>query len=374
MKIVFLSRVLYLSGVTTHMRDLAKELIAQGHSVTILTAGPQFENSTGMDVLMDSLKGVGVHLHYINYPVKGNKWEYFKSLLKSAFSTYNYIKKERFDVIHVHTPILSFIPKFFLLKFVTTIHVARLKLGVFQQKPTFEIAISKEVYKECLAKGMDQEHISLIYNGVDKKYALPISVEEKILIKNKQGIPLNKIILGFVGTLCPRKGLDLLLKACTSLYETGKSQFHIVLLGNYDRESDNKWLSDVVRETGSENFLSIIGYKSPELFYKIFDIFVLPSRLEGFPLVTIEAMLSGGCCVRSNVEGAYDQIDDGKTGFLFENENVEQLSSILKFLIENPDRRTEVAKAGREKALKEFTSEVMAKKTIDVYKKVINEY
>ena len=72
MKIVFLSRVLYLSGVTTHMRDLAKELIAQGHSVTILTAGPQFENSTGMDVLMDSLKGVGVHLHYINYPVNGN--------------------------------------------------------------------------------------------------------------------------------------------------------------------------------------------------------------------------------------------------------------------------------------------------------------
>lgn len=90
--------------------------------------------------------------------------------------------------------------------------------------------------------------------------------------------------------------------------------------------------------------------------------------------VVIEAMSSGCCCVRSNVEGAYDQIDDGKTGFLFENENVEQLSSILKFLIENPDRRTEVAKAGREKALKEFTSEVMAKKTIDVYKKVINEY
>ena len=103
-------------------------------------------------------------------------------------------------------------------------------------------------------------------------------------------------------------------------------------------------------------------------------MFVIPSRLEGFPVVVIEAMSSGCCCVRSNVEGAYDQIDDGKTGFLFENENVEQLSSILKFLIENPDRRTEVAKAGREKALKEFTSEVMAKKTIDVYKKVINEY
>ena len=365
------------------MRDLAKELIAMGHSVTILTSGPQFENHAGMQILMDSLTATGVRIQHMDYPKSGSKWGYLRRLPGAAWATYRYLKKEKFDIVHVHTPVLAFIPKIFGFKFVTTIHLAQLKLGICQQKPTHQIAISEEVYKESLQNGLKKENVSLIFNGVDKKYAEDASAETKAdLMRRFNILPPppsqqradDEVVIGFVGTLCHRKGIDLLLRAGANLYEKGHKRFRIVLLGNYDSASEKETFSRLMKEARGERFLSVVGYQSPEMFYKIFDIFVLPSRLEGFGLVVIEAMLSGCCCVRSNTQGAYDQIDSGKTGYLFENENVEELTETLKFLIENPEKRKEVARAGKEKALAKFTSEVMAKNTLSVYKKVLNEY
>ena len=371
MKIVFLSRILFLSGVTVHMRDLAKELIRQGHAVTILTSGPQFKNHQGMNELVDSLMNIeGVKIIKVDYPSKG-RLSYFK-LITSFISTYKILKKEKFDIIHVHTAVLSFMPKILGYKFVTTIHVANLKLGIFQSKPTQQIAISREVYNESLRRGINPSNLSLIFNGVDKKYKNTITAQEKDSLKERYSLPKKKILIGFVGTLCYRKGLDILVESIAKLDILIQDKIHIVLLGNFDSYQNQNWLDSIIQKHKMNDRISVIPFCSPEYLYKLFDIFVLPSRLEGFPLVVIEAMLSGCCCVRSNVEGAYDQIEDGKNGLLFENENVEQLSSILEYLIEHPDRRMEIAKVGRETALEKFTSETMAKKTLEVYKKAIN--
>lgn len=373
MKIAFISRTLFLSGVTTHIRDLAKELIKEGHSVYILTAGPQFKKHSGMDILMDSLLATGVNIININYPNGESKWEYAK-LLTSIYPTYQVLKKEKFDVIHVHTPILSFIPKMLGYKFVTTIHVAKMKLGVFQQLPTHQIAISREIYAESLANGIKKEDCTIVFNGVDDKYTKTITEEQKLEVKIKNNIPTDKVLIGFVGTLCYRKGLDILLKAYSLLDEKTKEKSLLVFCGNYDQESEKKWLETVIEETNCKDGLRILGYQSPEYLYKIFDIFVLASRLEGFALVTIEAMLSGCCNIRSKVEGATDQIINEETGFLFESEDVEALNNILEKLINDKELRDKVALQGKQYAIENFTSQIMAKKTIEVYNKVIHEY
>src|SRR5690606_6202995 len=106
-------------------------------------------------------------------------------------------------------------------------------------------------------------------------------------------------------------------------------------------------------------------------FYGIFDIFVFPSRLEGFGLVVVEAMMSECCVVRSNTQGAYDQIDHGKDGFIFENNNFEQLADLLEDIINDEDLRTKIAKAGKEKALNKFTIKEMTRGTLEVYEKVM---
>lgn len=372
MKIAFLSRILYLSGVTTHMRDLAKQLIAKGHSVTILTGGVQFHHNSGMDVLYKSLLDAGIEIKYINYPKECvSKFSYGLALFKSSYPTYKFLKSEKFDIIHVHTPVLSFIPKMYFLKFVTTIHLAELQIGLLQQSPSHEIAISNEIYKERIKrKHYSNSNISLIFNGVDESFSERTTEKNKEDIKKKLKLPLDKVIIGFVGTLCYRKGLDILLNASNLLCEKLGDKFHVVFIGNYDNEEDKNWLIKTIDETQSGKYLSIFKYQDPKIFYDIFDIFCLPSRLEGFPLVAIEAMMSGCCVVRSNVEGANDQIISGVDGFLFENQNHVELSNILYTLIINSEKIKEVANAGRKKALEKFTSKVMCKKTLKVYEKV----
>ncbi len=305
------------------------------------------------------------------YPTqRTTRWGYPYRLFRSFLRTARYLKREKFDIIHVHTPILSFIPRFLGYRFVTTTHVAKLALGALHRNATEEIAISSEVYDDCLRRGVAPEHLTLIHNGVDKKFATPVAEQTLDDTARELGIPRDKTIIGFVGTLCPRKGLDILLQAAARLKAEGYRNYRIVLLGNYDKEEDRTWLRETIAATNTAAEVSIFGYDTAGKFYPLFDIFVLPSRIEGFPLVVLEALLSRCCVVRSGTEGAEEQIEHGKTGFIFENENPDRLTDVLRKLHDDPNLRANIAAAGQTKALAEFTSDIMTQKTLDVYRKL----
>lgn len=97
----------------------------------------------------------------------------------------------------------------------------------------------------------------------------------------------------------------------------------------------------------------------------------MPSWVEGFPLVTIEAMLSGNLCIRTDAEGAYEPIMNGVTGYIFPKGDVGRLAQILKEIILNDELRASIAVHGRDYALSYFTSDIMAEHTLSVYKSTI---
>lgn len=376
MKIAFLSRILFLSGVTTHIRDLAQGLIEEGHTVHLLTAGKQFDNHKGMDELYDSLISVGVRIVNVGYPKCAGKLGYLRylSLIPSFFETWKIFLREKYDIIHVHTPLLSFIPKLLGYKFVTTVHCAQMDVGLFERKPDHQIAISKEMYDEGITQGLNVNDISLVHNGVSPKFLTSISAEKVSELKEKYAVPKEKVVVGYVGRFCHRKGVDILLKACAALSKRGlQDKVHIVFCGNFDNDSEKEWLYDIIETEKQWDNVSFVPFQDPYPVYKMFDIFVLPSRLEGFGLVSVEAMLSGNCCVRSNVEGAEEQIKDGTTGFLFKSGDYNRLSDILATLLDDEETRLRVARAGREYAKENFTYKTMCEKTLEVYKKVLSK-
>ena len=177
-----------------------------------------------------------------------------------------------------------------------------------------------------------------------------------------------------VGTIEFRKGHDILLKAIATLDKDLLKKIHVVFVGdiNYGKYHSN-WIDNIIKETCLTNKVTFIKYCNPTEIYQTFDIFCLPSRLEGFPLVILEAMLSRNCVIRSNCEGAHDQITSGINGYIFENENIDNLADILTDLISNPKKIKEISEKGYNRAIKEFTSDIMAQNTIKVYNKIINE-
>ena len=196
------------------------------------------------------------------------------------------------------------------------------KRSIKIRRPDRLIAISKESYEfgKNLLK-MSDEKIDIIHHGVSNRFSVPTDGTKLKELKVRLGISDGKIILGLVGRIEKLKGHDIMVNALKDLNPDTKEKIHFIFLGGNQAEKSFKWLENLVKEAEIQSFVSIIPFQDPKPFYDIMDIFILPSRTEAFPLVVIEAMMSGCCIVRSNVQGAYEQIEVGYNGFVFQNEN-----------------------------------------------------
>ena len=280
------------------------------------------------------------------------------------------IRKINPDIIHVHYPVTSYMAwiycKLFNKKFVTTYHIKGIPNQILHRKANKSIAISSEMIDELEKRwGYKKKDISLVFNGVSKeKFDKNISLKEKLEIKEKLKLPLDKKIIGFVGSYEYKKGIDILLEACKGMK---RDDYHIVLLG----DGDMIWVDNLITTLDIKSKVSTFRFQDPVEFYEIFDIFVLPSRNEGFPLVAIEAMMMGVATIRSNVSGAYDMIRNGETGFIFENENVKQLREIIDYLLNNEEEIVRISNCGKTNVLNKFTDDIMIDKTLNVYRSLV---
>lgn len=373
MNIAIFSRVLFLSGVSTHIIDLSQELIKKGNKVFIFTSGPEYPNNKANVQLMDRLLEIGATIVKIPFPTDSrNKIKYGIGLFSSLPEVKKQLRVNAVDIIHIHTPALSLLPILLRRKFVKTVHNSDLSsLGVLNRKATHEVAISRETYEKSKNLfGYKDDELTLIFNGVDDRFSILADDRKKKEIKESKQIPLNKVVIGVVGNIQFIKGHDILLNAISILPSSIKEKIHLIVLGNGEK-NEIEWLQKSIDSNDLQNVITRLPFQDPKPIYDVIDIFVSPSRMEGFSLVAVEALLSGCCVIRSEVGGAHEQIENNINGFLFENENTGELTSILIRLIEDEDLRKQVAVAGRENALKKFTSDIMAEKTLEVYQKVI---
>ena len=373
MRIAFISRILFLSGVTTHMRDLGAELVKRGHEVTILTSGNQFPDNPASTQLEQSLYAVGIKIKILPLTRDhlSNRFRYFLSLIRSTLAIRKELRQSKYDIIHIHTLSLSFIPRLLGYKFVSTTHNGNMHLSSLLKNADEEIAISDEIYQEILKRGVSPDHVHLIYNGVSSSFLVPPKENDRRSFFESYGIDPMKVIILFVGTIFHTKGLDNLCEALSLLPQYAKEKIHTIFVGNYDTEEYRRWMERIIEEKKLNSLITILGYRNPHDFYYYSDIFVLPSRREGFPLVSIEAMMGECCVIRTNTEGFEAQIKDGETGFIFPNEDPASLSRILIEVIEDEELRKRIAKNGRKYAQEHFTASIMAEKTIGVYEKLI---
>ena len=127
------------------------------------------------------------------------------------------------------------------------------------------------------------------------------------------------------------------------------------------------WLNGLIDENKLRSLITLIPFRDPSDIYNMIDVLILPSRVEGFPLVPLEAMMMKKSVIRSNIEGAQDQIIEGKNGFLFESENSSQLADIIKKITLNPEILKELGKNAYQRAINNFSEESMVDELVKVY-------
>jgi len=172
------------------------------------------------------------------------------------------------------------------------------------------------------------------------------------------GIPDSYIL--FVGTLEPRKNLDLLLQAYAA---TGESSPALVIAGGTgwgDVSADQ-----IVRGLGLEKRVAILGYVSDQELnglYRHATALVMPSHYEGFGLPVVEAMRHGVPCIVSR-DTALEEICGG-AGILVDPRSREDISSAIT-RISDPQTRDTLATQARERA-KDFSWDTAAARTLEI--------
>jgi glycosyltransferase involved in cell wall biosynthesis len=157
-----------------------------------------------------------------------------------------------------------------------------------------------------------------------------------------------------------------LLKAIAKI---ANNNFHLDLVGSGVSLESCKILA---KSLGIHDKVSFLGDRRdvPELLARS-QIFILSTHYEGLPISILEAMRAGLPIVATTVNGIPEEIEDGKTGFLFPPQDVEALAESLSKLILAPEVRQKMGTAARAKFLREFTIERMISETKLVYNDVL---
>tara|TARA_B100000945_G_scaffold318645_1_gene323971 strand:+ start:1087 stop:2172 length:1086 start_codon:yes stop_codon:yes gene_type:complete len=346
-------------GVTNHIVNYANELELTGIEVTILST------SSNINFKLD-----GIEIINLGKPVPikfGSTVANIFLSWKSLFKIYSFFKKNRFDIVHIHEPLVPFISIFSLIfcknKTVLTFHSTIKKSWMFKAwgfifKPWLNkkdcfIAVSKSA-KDSLLNYNYNLDVEIHPNGV-----------ANALFKNQQSQKKDILKILFVGRNEERKGVEILLQAFQIMKKNNiKKSFELVLIGQDIDKFINKYPS--IKQC------KFIGHTEGEKLYEHYfdaDILCAPSiENESFGIILIEAMASKNVVIASDISG-YKELIDNKNGILFKNKDANDLANKLTLLIENDNLRFNLKNYGYEFS-KNYKWEYVAKKIFKTYKKL----
>jgi glycosyltransferase involved in cell wall biosynthesis len=194
----------------------------------------------------------------------------------------------------------------------------------------------------------------MIHNGVDTELFKPTGTDLKIW-----NIPENKTVLFFSGNLSLRKGADLLPAIMDAL---GDDFILLTTSGNRDQSQNNIPHS---LDLGHLDLHQLIDA------YNLCDIFILPSRLEGLSLSTLESMACGKPVVAFNCSSFAELVIDGEGGFLPEKNDVNGIVERIRYLAEDRELRERMGLFNRKRVMELFTLEKMVKNYIELYRTLV---
>jgi len=168
------------------------------------------------------------------------------------------------------------------------------------------------------------------------------------------------------------KGHDVFIKAAASVVQ----QFPNVTFSVAGEVLDLayfKELQDLVRDLKlTDHFRFISGVTNLREHLSAADIFVLPSRSEGFSNAIIEAMAASLPVVATDVGGNAEAVKDGVSGFIVPPDDIAALSEAIIELLSDPSKAKEMGIAGRDLAAERFTIEAMMNRITHVYASLLN--
>jgi glycosyltransferase involved in cell wall biosynthesis len=328
---------------TLRESDPGGELLQQ-HGITVHYFGfgkYSFQNIKGIVSLIEKENADIVHLHGYS---------------SANFGRIAARKKGIFNIVHEHA-VLSVLPHQY---------AADLLLRYYTDAA---VAVSGSV-KDFMIKGrsIPASKISIISNGIrlDKFQKCGQATLHKKRLE--LGIPEGFWVIGTVTRLRKEKGNEYFIRAIPSLLQEFSNLYFIIVGDGPLRGS----LEALARDLNVSTHVRFLGFrKDVAELMSMFDINVIPSLSEGFPLSLVEAMSVGNAIVATKVGGMNEIARDEETVVFVRPRSPSEISRTVASLLVNPDQATKLSMAARQ-ASKRFSIEASAASLRQLYVRLLN--
>lgn len=306
-----------------------------------------------------------------------------------------YLRQERFDLVHSSTPKAGLLVALAGLQ-------ARIpiRLHTFTGQPWVELqgpmrwaamtadrtvgrldthlyADSESQRRFLVAQGIVPESRIRVLGdgsigGVDlRRFNRDTLQRESPVNRPALGIDHHAIVIAFVGRVTRDKGIRELVTAFNRL-ASERADIHLLLVGPQEPERD-PLPPDTQEEIATNRRIHSVGFtENPERYLAVADLFCLPSYREGFGTVAIEAGAMRLPSVVSRVTGLIDAIVEDETGLMVPPKQVDPLVRALGRLIADPDLRSRMGAAARDRAMRSFDADIVNGLVVSEYKRLLS--
>lgn len=278
-----------------------------------------------------------------------------------------YIIETEVDILHTHgykTDIIGLLAaQGTHCKLVTTPHGwsknAGFKLKIYEAIDRFAFCffdaiapLSEEIYSGLKHFPCLKNKLRLIPNGVDIVDIASVNDIADEIVEWKAN---DYFIIGYIGQLIYRKGLDILLKALSKI---DLKEWRLAIIGDGPEKPE---LVKLVHDLKLEYQVKFFGFRKDRIsFLRGLDVFVLPSRLEGVPRCVMEAMATNVPVVASDIPGCRDLILQDITGLLFKPDDVDGLCRAISNLITDDVLGSRLATSAKKMVENNWSASAMA--------------
>lgn len=382
MKILYISDVYFprVNGVSTSIRTFVKQMQHLGHEVHLIA--PDYAADTEDE---SWIKRIPARSIYFDPEDKLMKWG-------AAVQKLPELRRENYDLIHVHTP---FIAHYLGLRLARELNVPCVETYhtffedyLHHYLPVIPKPIARGIARliskrQCnavdaiVAPSAPMLNVLRAYGVKAAAEVIPTGLEERSFneadgkaFRLQYGIPLDRPMLLFLGRVAFEKNISFLLEMTKLLIEKHPDAL-LVVAGQGPAE---KSLHQLAADLGLDNNIKFIGYldRNTELnaCYQAADIFVFSSKSETQGLVLLEAMAQGTPVVAIAELGTASILVEGK-GAMIAPDNVAAFAERVHQLLKHPQDRYALGKAAEQYAAENWTAKFQAERMLNYYHHVI---
>ena len=298
---------------------------------------------------------------YLNKKIKNRLINYFRIIQISIFTTHKIIKKENIDIVCFQDPVSSFFSILFLkvrraeVKIVVETHGDFIETLSLEKNLVLPMLYKKLFY--IMAKySIGKSNIIRAVSSSTEQQVLDIDSSKSVVrfpawidFKDFQNIepkPLSKdkFNILFIGSVTDRKKPHMIIEAIQSIND---KSYHLSIVGPAPNEKYFKELKDLIDKSDLQNQVSLIGpvdRESVKDYYSTSNLMILPSISEGLARVIFESQVAMCPVLVTDAPGMSDIVIDGQTGYVFESNNLDSLSSKIEYIKNNYEEASLVAK------------------------------